>query len=207
MPLGPMPKRGLLALWLLVMFVTAPAQALQSGSAPVAEAGAWTLETLMAELAQQPNGEARYTEIKTLASLKQPLVTKGVLRYRYPDSLEKSAQEPRAERHVIHGDSMEIYRDGKLKRQVALAGYPALQNFVSSFIATVGGDLEALRKFYDLTLEGTRASWTLQLVPTDAELRRAIKHITVRGEGRVIQSFETVQPNDDHSLMLISPLG
>lgn len=195
------------ALALLMLLVMTPALALQSGStAPVASED-WTLELLMAALARQPAGEARFTEIKTLASLKQPLVTEGVLRYRYPDSLEKSAERPRAERFVIHGDSMEIYRDGKLKRQVLLAGYPALQNFVNSFIATVGGDLVALRKFYELQLEGTQAHWTLSLTPTDAELQRVVKHITVRGKAGVIESFETLQPNDDRSVMLIAPLG
>lgn len=192
---------------MLALLVALPLQALQSGpGAPVVGEG-WTIESLMAALAQQSAGEARFTEIKTLASLKQPLVTEGVLRYRYPDSLEKSAEKPRAERFVIRGDSMEIYRDGKLKRQVLLAGYPALQNFVNSFIATVGGDLEALRKYYELSLDGSKQGWTLLLTPIDAELQRVVKHITVRGKEGVIESFETLQPNDDRSVMLIAPLG
>jgi hypothetical protein len=192
---------------MLALLLALPLQALQSGPGAPAVGEGWTIESLMATLAQQPAGEARFTEIKTLASLKQPLVTEGVLRYRYPDSLEKSAEKPRAERFVIRGDAMEIYRDGKLKRQVLLAGYPALQNFVNSFIATVGGDLEALRKYYELSLEGSRQGWTLLLTPIDAELQRVVKHITVRGKEGVIESFETLQPNDDRSVMLIAPLG
>jgi outer membrane lipoprotein-sorting protein len=192
---------------MLALLMALPLQALQSGPvAPVVGEG-WTIESLMAALALQPAGEARYTEIKTLASLKQPLVTEGVLRYRYPDSLEKSAEKPRAERFVIRGDAMEIYRDGKLKRQVLLAGYPALQNFVNSFIATVGGDLEALRKYYELSLDGSKQGWTLLLTPIDTELQRVVKHITVRGKEGMIESFETLQPNDDRSVMLITPLG
>jgi hypothetical protein len=192
---------------LLALLLAGPVQALQSNTAPMPDDGDWNLQSLMTELAQQRKGEARYTEIKTLASLKQPLVAKGVLRYRFPDSLEKEAQQPRAEHYVINGDSMEVYRDGKLRRQMSLSGYPALQNFVSSFISTVGGDLEGLQQYYELRLEGSREDWTLQLMPIEAELQRVIKHITVRGQGGGIQSFETVQPNDDRSLMLITPLG
>jgi hypothetical protein len=195
------------AAWLLVLLSAGAVQALQSGAGPAPAAGDWGLETMMAEFARQRSGEARFTEIKTLSSLKQPLMAEGVLRYRFPDSLEKDVHKPRAERYVINGDSMEIYRDGKLKRQVSLSGYPALQNFVSAFIATVAGDLEGLRRFYALRLEGTRDDWTLWLTPIDAELQDVVKQITVRGQAGGIQSFETLQPNDDRSLMLISPIG
>jgi hypothetical protein len=192
---------------LLALFHAGLALALQTGGEQPADGGDWGLEALMADLAQRRSGEARFTEIKTLTSLKQPLVAEGVLRFRYPDSMEKEILKPRAERFLIGGDSMEAYRDGKLRRQVSLASYPELQNFVRAFMATAVGDLEALRKYYDLGLEGSRANWTLHLTPVDAELRRIVKQITVQGAGSDIQSFETIQPNDDRSLMLITPQG
>lgn len=171
--------------------------------------GDWGLEVLMRELASQHGdaGIANYTEIKTLASLREPLKAEGVLRYRFPSSLEKEVHRPRVERYVIHGDSMEIYRNGELKRQVRLADYASLQLFVNSFIATLGGDLAGLRRYYTLLLEGTRADWTLQLMPIDPELQRVVKRITVHGQGDRILSFETLQPNDDSSKMLITSIS
>lgn len=202
------PRNALSRIGLLLLCLAPTAQALQPGDGE-RRSGDWSLEQLMAELAQQRNeaGEARFTEIKTLASVTQPLLAEGVLRYRYPSSLEKEVHKPRAERYVISGDSMAVYRDGKLRRQVQLDDYPAMRSFVGSFMATLGGDLEALRQHYDLQLQGSRADWTLQLTPAGEELQHVVKRIVVQGEGGSIQSFETLQPNDDRSLMLISPLG
>lgn len=188
-------------LLLVAMIAAAPADA-----APTASQD-WTLQTLMSGLSQTRNGEARFVETKTLGSLKEPLVTSGVLRYRHPDSMEKEIEKPRAERFVIAGDSMETWRGGKRTRQVSLAGYPALRNFVTSFIATVGGDLATLQKFYRLTLSGNQRAWTLIMIPTDPELKRVTSLIEVRGSGTVIDRFETIQPNNDRSVMRITPLG
>lgn len=187
------------AVWL----PAASAAPLQTTATRPADA-AWTLETLMASLAKTRAGRTNFVETKTLASLKQPLVSSGVLTYRYPDSMEKIIEKPRAERYVINGDSLETWRDGKLKRQMALSSHPALQNFVTSFIATVGGDLQTLRKYYTLQFSGSRSDWTLLMVPTDAELKRVTRLIEVRGSGPAISHFETIQPNNDRSVMRIS---
>lgn len=192
----------IVGLWLPV----AGAAPLQTTSTRPTDA-IWTLETLMANLAKTRSGEANFIETKTLASLKQPLISSGVLRYRYPDSMEKLIEKPRAERYVINGDSLETWRDGKLKRQIALSSYPALQTFVTAFIATIGGDLQTLRKYYTLQFSGSRGEWTLLMVPTDTELKRVTRLIEVRGSGAVINHFETIQPNNDRSVMRISPLG
>lgn len=197
--------------WLAILaaLAAAPALALKLETGPGDPQDGWDVEQLMDALARQhgESGEASFTEIKTLASLKEPLVARGVLRYRLPASLEKEVQKPRAERYVINNESMEIYRDGKLRRQVTLENYPEVRNFVRSFIATLGGDLAALRQHYDVQLEGRQSDWTLHLTPTDEALRGIVKRITVQGQAGEVLSFETLQPDDDRSKMLITPQG
>jgi hypothetical protein len=169
--------------------------------APVA---AWGLEQLMQDMREHPGGDTPFKETKYLSTLKVPLVVEGVLRYRQPDTLEKEILKPTPERYVIAGDSVEIWRRGKLQHQVSLADYPAMRGLTGSIIATMGGDLPSLRQHFEPELSGSREDWTLRLKPRDAELGRRLDRIEIRGQGPAIRFFEMRQRNGDRSVMQIN---
>lgn len=169
--------------------------------APTAE---WGLEQLMLDMRLHPSGDSPFKETKYLSTLKVPLVVEGILRYRQPDTLEKEILKPSAERYVIVGDSVEIWRKDKLQHQVSLADYPALRGLTGSIIATLGGDLPGLRQHFEPELSGSREDWTLRLKPRDAELGRRLERIEIRGQGATIRFFEMRQRNGDRSVMQIN---
>ncbi len=180
--------------------------ALAFGSLQPASAADWGLDQLAADLARTPPGAMRFTELKYLAALKQPLKLDGRVSYTPPDTLEKVVTAPQPERFVLRGGALELQRgDGPL-RKLDLAQYPMLQTFVGAFTATLAGDLSSLRRHYDLTLGGHRHAWTLNLVPKDKALAARVKVIRVAGAVDRIQQFEAVQANGDRSIMFFSLL-
>lgn len=181
----------------LCLLLTAPALA---APLPAAE---WNLEQLMQDMREHPSGDTPFKETKYLSTLKVPLVTEGILRYRKPDTLEKQILKPTPERYVIAGDSVEIWRKNKLQHQVSLADYPALRGLTGSMIATMGGDLPSLHQHFEPELSGSREDWTLRLKPRDAELGRRLDRIEIRGQGSAIRFFEMRQRNGDRSVMQI----
>jgi hypothetical protein len=185
----------------LLLTVAAPAA---PAPAPAATT-AWGLEQLMQDMRQHPSGDTTFKETKYLSTLKVPLMVEGVLRYRQPDTLEKEILKPAAERYVIAGDSVEIWRKGRMQHQVSLADYPALQGLTGSIIATMGGDLPSLRQHFEPELSGSRENWILRLKPRDAGLARRLERIEIRGHGVTIRFFEMRQRNGDRSVMQINP--
>jgi hypothetical protein len=177
-----------------------------AGPASAAPAASdWGLEALMQGLRAQPPSDASFRETKYLSTLKVPLVVEGVLRYRQPDTLEKEILKPAAERYVIDGDSVEVYRNGRLQHRFLLAEYPALQGLTGSLVATMGGDLQKLRQQFEPQLTGLREDWLLRLQPRDAQLARRLDRIEIRGSDAAVRSFEIHQRNGDRSVMQINP--
>lgn len=171
-----------------------------------ARAADWGLDQLAAELARTRPAAMRFTELKYLAALKQPLKMDGRVSYTPPDTLEKIVTAPQAERFVLRGGALELQQGDGPVRQLDLARYPLLQVFVGAFTATLAGELATLEQHYDLKLAGHKHAWTLSLTPKDAALAAKVKSIRVAGATDQIQQFETVQANGDRSIMFFSLL-
>ncbi len=171
-----------------------------------ANAGGWGLEQLASDLARTPPGAMRFTELKYLAALKQPLKLDGRVSYTPPDTLEKTVTAPQPERFLLRGGVLELQRGSSAVRQVDLAQYPLLEAFVGAFTATLAGDVSRLKQHYTLALTGHEHAWVLLLTPKDAALARRVKSIRVSGAGERVQEFETLQANGDRSIMFFSLL-
>ena len=61
-------------------------------AATTVAAESFGLDSLMNGLQQRRGGEVSYTETKHLSTLKTPLVSEGLLRFRHPDYLEKEVR-------------------------------------------------------------------------------------------------------------------
>lgn len=195
----PRPRLASLALFC----VAALALLRPAGAAGSAE---WGLDQLAAELARTPPGAMRFTELKYLAALKQPLKMDGRVSYTPPDTLEKVVTAPQPERFVLRGGALELQKGDGAPRRLELAQYPLLQAFVGAFTATLAGNLDGLRQHYELKLGGHRHAWTLDLTPKEQALAARVKAIRVAGAVDRIQQFETVQTNGDRSIMFFSLL-
>lgn len=166
----------------------------------------WDIDQLMRGLAQTRSSHARFVEKKTIAILDMPVESSGELFYSAPDQLEKRTLKPKPESITIHGDRLTIER-GRKKYRLQLQDYPELTAFIDSIRGTLAGDRKALERNYRLSLDGTAAGWTLQLLPTDEKMQTVVKRIRIAGVRGAVRSIEIIQADDDSSLMLIEKLA
>jgi len=164
----------------------------------------WDIEALMKALSRIESGEKRYTEIKTMALLKEPMRLSGTLVYRAPSFLEKRVISPFEERYTVDGDSLTVENPAKGVRQtLSLASQPAIWAFVESIRAPLAGDLATLNRFYKVSLGGSERNWLLALVPTEPDMARLVRFIRIRGSGDRIDRIEIEETGGDVSVMTI----
>lgn len=191
------------ALCALAALAPATAVAAQAAEAP---APAWTLDRLMAVLAQHKSGRAAFTETKYLAIASQPIESSGELVFVAPDHLEKNTLKPKPEHLVVDGDMLTVDRNNH-KYTLALARYPELGAFIESIRATLTGNRLALEQTYQVALAGSGENWTLTLTPRDSRMLKTVSTITLEGTGDTLRSVAIQQAGGDHSLMRLHPLA
>lgn len=175
--------------------------AMQPGSQP----DRWTIDRLMRLLAQVKQRRARYVETHDRRVLKEPLVTKGTLRFTAPSFLEKDIQEPFKERYLIEGDRLLVDRPEESDSMtLSLEEHPALHAFMEGFLAVLRGDLATLETYYALDLQGAQDQWVLRLRPLQEELRNELQSITFKGKNDQIDSIEVMHSSGARSRMIIT---
>ncbi|MFZ2628031.1 MAG: LolA-related protein [Rugosibacter sp.] len=172
----------------------------------ISHAVSWDIEQLMHSLAQTRSGHARFVETKSIAMLDRPVESSGELFYSAPDHLEKRTLKPKPELMTVDGDTLLIER-GRQKHRLQLQAYPELTAFIDSIRGTLTGDRKALERNYRLSLDGSAAQWTLQLLPTDEKMLAVVKHIRIAGEHDTVHSIAITQADGDSSVMLIENLA
>ncbi len=169
-----------------------------------AQAG-FGVEQLMTALGQVKSAEAHFTERKYLGVLNMPLESSGILVYVAPDRLEKRTLLPKPESFVIDRGELTIEGvPGQRRRTMKIQNYPELAAFVESIRATLAGDVQTLRRFYDVRLEGSAENWKLMLRPIAQRMQRAIKSITLSGSNARLHTVEIEEPDGDRSLMTVA---
>lgn len=186
-------KACLFAITLLLSLVAAPARA------------AWDVAQLMQGLAQNKSGRASFVEKKYIAMLDQPVESSGELLFTAPDRLEKRTFKPKAESMLIENGTLTVER-GKRRMVLRLRDYPELVAFTESIRGTLAGDLAALRRVYNLDLEGSEEHWTLVLRPVETKMLDVVQRILIGGSRAEVKSIEIQQTDQDRSVMLITPL-
>ncbi len=147
----------------------------------------WTVESLMGLLKTHRELSVEFVETTYSSLLTEPLRARGVLRFIPPARLEKIITVPFDERYVVEDDRVSFASQRrKVNRTVSLEEYPALRSFVEAFRSSLAGDLEQLRKVYEVTMEGNPAKWTLLLRPREPSGKSVVDYILLTGsEGRV----------------------
>jgi len=186
-------RRAVLGLALLVVAASASAQ------------GAFTLDQLMADLAQHKGGRARFVEKRYLSVLDKPVVASGEMTYSPPDRLEKRTLLPKPETLVLDRDNLTMERD-KRKLSINLNSRPEAQAFVESIRSTLSGNRASLERSYSLQLKGSSNQWVLTLVPVEPAILLLLQRITVSGSKGQVRTIEYLQPDGDRTELTIEPL-
>jgi hypothetical protein len=162
----------------------------------------WDFARLMTQLAQVETSRARYSEVKRVSMLKEPLILSGTLSYARPDRMEKRQISPFAEVIRVEGERLTVERDGST-RSISLRGVPLIDALVESLRATLAGDAAALQSLYTVRVDGARNRWRLLLTPRDPEVAGAVRRITIAGSGARLSRIEILEPGGDSSVMTI----
>ncbi|TCH98015.1 outer membrane lipoprotein carrier protein LolA [Roseococcus sp. SYP-B2431] len=143
------------------------------------------LSQLMRSLAAVRERRDRFTEERAIPELDLPLPNEGTLSWSAPDRLEKHTLSPIDERLTVSGGRL-LYerRDRDVRREFSLADQPEMQALVEAIRGTLAGDLPALRRHYEVALEGRHDdAWRLVLRPTSMRIRASVQRILVTGQG------------------------
>jgi hypothetical protein len=165
----------------------------------------WSLPMVMAFLAENRGGTARFAESRHLQMVATPLRSSGVLRYTAPDRLEKQTLQPRPARLALIGGRVTIEREGEASQTISLADYPEIGALVEGLRATLAGDFPALQRYYDVSLEGVAGAWTLTLRPRDARMQKLVREIRIAGSGGVLLRIDTIETDGDRTETIITP--
>ena len=160
------------------------------------------LPRLMQLLAASPAVEVAFTEKKFSSLLSAPVVSSGKLVYRRPDIVEKNIETPRKESYRFAGEELVMTRDGK-ERRIPLSSQPLLGAFAASLRGVLGGDIDLLRKHYELSLQGDEPSWRLDMTPIDEQTRRYVQRVTVSGRAGRVGQIEVRESSGDHSVLRV----
>lgn len=171
---------------------------------PVAPAG-WSIEQLMSNLRQAGGDRARFAERKQIAILNKPLDSSGTLMYVPPDRLEKRTLAPHQENMVLEGDRLTFESPARNQRRTfSLREHPGIWALVESMRSTLAGDLEKLKRFYAVSLEGSATAWRLILKPVESDMRDVVSEIRIGGARGRIATVEIIEANGDRSLMVVT---
>lgn len=171
-----------------------------------ARAEPFPLAALMARLAAIPERRARFHEERRFAALTEILQSAGRLLYRRPDYLEKITDWPNAERMVIDGPRLIITEPGnEPPRVIDLAGQPELRTMAEAMRGPLAGDLDALRRSFAVSAQGSLAGWTLDLAPLDPRAAKLLRRIRLAGRDAWIADIRLEQANGDETWMRIEP--
>ncbi len=176
----------------------------------VSQAGSSTdveLAALMRTLSAVRAAGGKFTERKYLSILNEPLVLEGVVRYRAPDYVKKEYDDPDSESYEVRGDRLTIeFPDGR-RRDLSIDEHPVLRAFVESYRGTLAGDLETLKRYFDLQLDGHMDEWQLRLTPRRPELAEYLSAVVVHGRQGMVTSVETLEASGDRSVMTLDSSG
>jgi hypothetical protein len=175
--------------------------------AHAASSADFELAALMQKLSEVRTAGGKFTERKYFSILDEPLILKGTVRYRAPDYVRKEYHDPDSESYEVRGNNLTIeFPDGR-RRDLSIDEHPVLRAFVESYRGTLAGDLERLRRYFDLELGGRMDAWQLRLTPRNLELAKRLRAVVMRGREGTVTSVETLEGNGDRSVMMLESSG
>ena len=154
---------------------------------------------LFQSFARQKESQVDFDEEKYAFYLAEPLKSSGQLQFTAPDKLHKLISKPENISQTISGNVLQITKNNKT-RTINLDDHPEFSAILGSLKNLLSGNLEALKKSYNLEIEGTRQSWKLHLLPKSKKLSGYIKFIDMQGINNLLTKIIITESNNDYSV-------
>ncbi|MFL6664435.1 MAG: LolA-related protein [Rhizobacter sp.] len=171
----------------------------------LAAAVGFDLAELTKTLAQARAGEATFVERREVAMLDRTVESSGRLAFEAPDSFVRETLKPHRDRLAVKGNTVTMSQGGR-SRTLELDAAPEAAVIVEAIRGTLTGNREALERYFETSVQGSAAQWTLQLLPRDARLRGQVASVTVRGEQALVREVTVLLADGDRSVMTITPV-
>lgn len=145
-------------------------------------------------------------EQRFVSVLDRTLQYTGTLSFTAPDRLARHTLTPRAESFEVQGNQLTLERGGR-RREMALDAQPELAAMVAAMRGTLAGDASALQRHFKPSVGGTRAQWSLTLVPIEYRLLAVVRELRIEGRLSDLRSVEVQLADGDRSVMTIEPVA
>ena len=166
-------------------------------------------EQAWATLASVPALDATFTQEQTRALLSRPLVSSGRIRFEKPSSLRWETTSPSTSVVVMNGTQLWMHvPDLGEPQELNMGDDPRVESLVRGLLVWLDGDLEAVKKNYELTfVDGPPAVATL--VPRDDILRGTVSslQLTLAPDHRWVQQVTITEPDGDTTVLTLSEVS
>jgi outer membrane lipoprotein-sorting protein len=169
---------------------------------PVHAQAAFDLPQLTQILAQTKNGEAVFTETRTVSILAQTLESSGRLSFSAPDTFVRETLKPRREKVAVVGNNVTM-TSGSRSRTVPLDSVPEAAVIVEAIRGTLTGNRGLLERHFNANVSGNAQRWLLELVPIEPRLRELVKTVNLAGKGPYVNEVTVAMADGDRSVMTI----
>jgi hypothetical protein len=176
---------------------SAPAAPLASSASAATARDAGLVSQIMARLAQPKGIRAHFTQTRTLAAMRGPLVSNGSLLFFRDRGVIWQIDTPYKKTWVM-GDSgiVEVDAAGHRIASGAAQGARGAAEVAKMMRAMLGGDLSALYSQFDVEARGTTSRWQMRLVPRQPQLAQAVIELELSG-GDFLQRLHISLANGD----------
>jgi outer membrane lipoprotein-sorting protein len=122
--------------------------------------------------------EADFVQVKHLGLLEEPLISAGRFAFKQPDRVRLDVSKPEPATILIDGRNVRI--PGLTEQQQKAVGMAPIGAMFGQLAKIFRGDVEELRKDFDVTAEAENGSVRVRLVPRRADWKRAFRSIDLR---------------------------
>ncbi len=172
--------------------------------ASMAPAGANdALSRIGAQIDRYPVVRADFVQTKQMAALKRPLVTSGRLTFSRQSGVLWLIEKPYRISYVL-GEAriVEIGSDGARRTREA-RDVPGLAQVGRVFRAMLGAHSEALREYFDATVHGDPAKWSIEMKPRQQQLAQYLSEIRLSG-GQFVEEIQISETGGDSTQIRFS---
>ena len=143
---------------------------------------------------------ADFIQSKSLRALKRPLVSRGNLIYIAQKGVLWRVLEPFPTQVLIKSDALIIWNDDGKPQRNGFEQAPIFGALSRVFLAVFAGDVDRLRKTFEIEANLDKSNWRLKLTPRNAGFAAIIAHVRASG-GKFVDEIQIQEGRGDQTLI------
>ncbi len=163
-----------------------------------AEDTAVASERLSRQMRQHQVVKGRFEQSRNLTGIPRPIRSNGRFIYWRDHGLYWEIQKPISQASTFTPDTIIHWRPDTAARQANRSSSPIQKQISRILLAVFGGDIRSLEKLFDSHWSFGAERWSVDLIPTAAPVKQAIRKITLSGRD-YINSLSLDASNGDNT--------